>query len=160
MTGERGDTDGERRAERRRAGRGSHRRERSTQFIRTRRELCRVLVRDTEFPFLRRYPQLVRTNPRTQQEGVAGYEMALNFIGMPIELIPRTESEIKSKSRIQLLSVNEAEKRVNPYSECHQTRQALCHVEPEKGAISLERLPPTLTEPLFKKSRRVSALRN
>jgi len=84
------------------------------QFIRTRRELCRVLVRDTEFPFLRRYPQLVRANPRAQQEGVAGYEIALNFIGMPIELIPRAESEIKTKSRVQLLSVNEAEKRANP----------------------------------------------
>jgi len=52
------------------------------------------------------------------------------------------------------------EKRVNPYSECHQTRQALRHVEPEKGAISLEMLAPTLTEPLFKKSRRVSGLRS
>jgi len=85
-----------------------------TQIIRSQRELCRVLVRNTEFPFLRRYPQLVRPNPRAQQEGVAGYEIALNFNGVPIELLPRAESEIKSKSRIQLLSVNEAEKRANP----------------------------------------------
>jgi len=84
------------------------------QFIRTRRELCRVLVRDTGFPFLRRYPQLVRANPRALQEGVAGYELALNFNGVPIELIPRAASEIKSKSRLQLLSVNEAEKHANP----------------------------------------------
>jgi murein DD-endopeptidase MepM/ murein hydrolase activator NlpD len=84
------------------------------QFIRSQRELCRVFVRDTEFPFLRRYPQLVRANPRTQAEGVAGYEIALNFNGVPIELIPRAESEIKSKTRLQLLSVNEAEKRANP----------------------------------------------
>jgi len=84
------------------------------QFIRSQRELCRVLVRDTDFPFLRRYPQLLRANLRAQAEGVAGYEIALNFNGVPIELIPRPESEIKSKARIQLLSVNEAERKVNP----------------------------------------------
>ena len=57
---------------------------------------------------------MIRANPRAQNEGVAGYELALNFNGVPIELIPRTESEIKSKSRIQLLSVNEAERKANP----------------------------------------------
>jgi len=84
------------------------------QFIRSQRELCRVLVRDTEFPFLRRYAPLIRANPRAQIEGTAGYEIALNFNGVPIELIPRAESECKSKSRIQLLSVSQAERKANP----------------------------------------------
>jgi len=83
-------------------------------FIRTRRELCRVLVRDTDFPFLRRYPQFARPSPVAQKEGVAGYEIALNFNGVPIELVPRAPSEIKSKSRIQLLSVNATERQANP----------------------------------------------
>lgn len=84
------------------------------QFIRSQRELCRAMVRDTEFPFLRRYACLVRPNPIAQTEGVAGYEIALNFNGVPIELIPRAESEMKSRNRIQLLSVNASEKHANP----------------------------------------------
>jgi murein DD-endopeptidase MepM/ murein hydrolase activator NlpD len=84
------------------------------QLIRSQRELCRVLVRDTDFPFLRRYSQLVRTNAVAQKEGIAGYEIALNFNGVPMELIPRAEGEIKSKARIQLLSVNAAERKANP----------------------------------------------
>jgi hypothetical protein len=39
---------------------------------------------------------------------------------------------------------------------CH----ALRHEGPEKGATSLEILAPSLTEPLFRKSSKVSALRN
>jgi murein DD-endopeptidase MepM/ murein hydrolase activator NlpD len=84
------------------------------QLIRSQRELCRVVVRDTDFPFLRRYPQLLRANPVAQRDGAAGYEIALNFNGVPIELIPRAESELKSRTRIQLLSVNATEKRLNP----------------------------------------------
>lgn len=83
-------------------------------FIRSQRELCRVMVRATDFPWLRRYPMLIKPNPVAQREGVAGYEIALNFNGVAFELIPRAASEIKSKSRIQLLSVNEAEQRANP----------------------------------------------
>lgn len=85
-----------------------------TQFIRKQTPLCRVFVRKTDFPWLRRYPQLVRPNPAAQKEGVAGYEIALNFNGVPFELIPRAAAEIKSKSAIQLLSVNEAEQERNP----------------------------------------------
>jgi hypothetical protein len=77
-------------------------------------ELCRVTVRDTNFPWLTRYATLVKPNPRATTEGIAGYELALNFNGIPIELIPRAASELKGKSRFQLLSVNEAEQKKNP----------------------------------------------
>jgi murein DD-endopeptidase MepM/ murein hydrolase activator NlpD len=75
-------------------------------------ELCRVLVRETNFPWLKRYAALVRTAPAGQT--VAGYEIALNFNGVPIDLIPRSADEIKGKTRFQLLSVNEAEQSKNP----------------------------------------------
>jgi len=51
---------------------------------------------------------------RTQKEGAAGYELALNFNGLAFELIPRSASEIKGKAKFQLLSVNEAEYHKNP----------------------------------------------
>ena len=85
-----------------------------TKLIQRQPELCRVAVRDTTFPWLTRYAALVRANPRASSEGIAGYEIALNFNGIPIELIPRAASELKSKSRITLLSVNEAEQKKNP----------------------------------------------
>jgi murein DD-endopeptidase MepM/ murein hydrolase activator NlpD len=77
-------------------------------------ELCRVLVRKTYFPWLKRYAALVRPNPRAEKEGIAGYEMALNVNGVAFELIPRAPSEIKGKARFRLLSVNEAEYHKNP----------------------------------------------
>jgi peptidoglycan LD-endopeptidase LytH len=77
-------------------------------------ELCRVVVRKTNFPWIRRYATLIRPNPLAQKEGVAGYELALNFNGIPFELIPRAASELKTKAPFQLLSVNEAEYRRNP----------------------------------------------
>jgi murein DD-endopeptidase MepM/ murein hydrolase activator NlpD len=83
-------------------------------FLRTQTELCRVLVRQTDFPWVKRYAALLRPNPRAQQEGVAGYELALNFNGVAFELIPRAASEIKGKARFQLLSVNQAEYQKNP----------------------------------------------
>jgi len=83
-------------------------------YLRSQTELCRVQVSATNFPWLKRYAPLVRSNPKTETEGVAGYEIALNFNAVPIELIPRAPSEIKGKSKLQLLSVNEAEQRKNP----------------------------------------------
>ncbi len=76
--------------------------------------LCRVVVRATNFPWLTRYAPLLRANPTAAKEGVVGYEIALNFTGIPIELIPRAASELKSKTKVQLLSVNEAEYQKNP----------------------------------------------
>ena len=83
-------------------------------FIRGQTELCRVLVRATNFPYLKRYPMLVLKNPRAEKEGVAGYEIALNLNGVAFALMPRAASEISSPAKIQLLSVNEAEERANP----------------------------------------------
>jgi murein DD-endopeptidase MepM/ murein hydrolase activator NlpD len=84
------------------------------EFIRSENELCRVQVRKTGFPWLKRYPALVRPNPTAAREGVAGYELALDFNGIPIEMIPRAASELKSKAKFHLVSVNEAEYRKNP----------------------------------------------
>ena len=83
-------------------------------FIQNRPELCRVLVRDANFPFPKRYPMLVRPNPLAQNEGVAGYEIALDFNAVPIQLTPRAASELKSKQKYQVFSVNAAEEEKNP----------------------------------------------
>lgn len=83
-------------------------------FIKHQTEMCRVFVRKTNFPWLKRYAALVRPNPRTDKEGIAGYELALNFNGVAFELIPRAPSEIKGKAKFQLISVNEEEQRKNP----------------------------------------------
>jgi murein DD-endopeptidase MepM/ murein hydrolase activator NlpD len=83
-------------------------------FIRGQTELCRVLVRATNFHYLKRYPMLVLPNPIAQKEGVAGYEIALNYNGVAFALMPRADSEIHGNGRFQLLSVNEAEEKANP----------------------------------------------
>lgn len=83
-------------------------------FLRGQPELCRVLVRDTDFPWLKRYPALIEQNPAAQKAGVAGYELSLNYNGVPFRLVPRAASEIRGKTKYQLLSVNEAEYRKNP----------------------------------------------
>lgn len=83
-------------------------------FLRGQTELCRVLVRATDFPYLKRYPMLILQNPVAQKQGVAGYEIALNFNGLPFALMPRAESEIKSRAKFQLLSVNEPVELANP----------------------------------------------
>jgi peptidoglycan LD-endopeptidase LytH len=84
------------------------------EFIRGQTEMCRVLVRATNFPYLKRYPMLVLKNPVAEKQGVAGYEIALNFNGVPFVLMPRAESEIKSRAKFQLLSVNEPVESANP----------------------------------------------
>jgi murein DD-endopeptidase MepM/ murein hydrolase activator NlpD len=83
-------------------------------FIRSQTGLCRVLVRATNFPYLKRYPMLVLRNPTVEKEGAAGYEIALNYNGIAFTLMPRAASEIRGKARFQLLSVNEAEEKNNP----------------------------------------------
>jgi murein DD-endopeptidase MepM/ murein hydrolase activator NlpD len=77
-------------------------------------ELCRVFVRAINFPWLTRYAPLIKPNPTAAKEGIAGYELVLNFTGIPIAAIPRAASEIKGKAKVQLLSVNEAEQQKNP----------------------------------------------
>ena len=83
-------------------------------FIRKQTELCRVLVCATNFPWLKRYAPLVQPNPLAEGQRVAGYEISLNYNGVPFRLVPRAASELKSKITFQLLCVNEAECRKNP----------------------------------------------
>lgn len=85
-----------------------------SQHIRSQTELCRVTIRATDFPWLKRYSKFVKPNPRAEKEGVAGYEVALNFNALAFELVPRAASELKGKSKFQLLSVNDAEQKRNP----------------------------------------------
>lgn len=82
-------------------------------FVQSRPELCRVLVRDANFSFPKRYPMLMRANPLAQKEGIAGYEIAFDFNAVPIQLTPRAASEFKSRQKYQLLSVNAAEQEKN-----------------------------------------------
>jgi len=83
-------------------------------YLQSEPELCRVLVRGTNFPWLKRYAPLVERNPTAEKEGVAGYEIALDFNGVAIKLIPRATLEIKGKDKFTLLSVNEQEQKKNP----------------------------------------------
>ena len=83
-------------------------------YIRSQTELCRVLVRATDFPYLKRYAPLVLKNPVAEKAGVAGYEIALNYNGVAFALMPRAASEIKGTAKFQLLSVNAAEQKANP----------------------------------------------
>jgi peptidoglycan LD-endopeptidase LytH len=83
-------------------------------FMRSQTELCRVLVRATNFPYLKRYAPLVLKNPVAEKAGVAGYEVALNYNGVAFALLPRAASEIKGAAKFQLLSVNEAVQKANP----------------------------------------------
>jgi hypothetical protein len=80
-------------------------------------ELCRVLVRNTDLAWVRRYPQLVQPGPAGGKSAVAGYEIAFNYHGLPFRLIPRTAGELQAvqgASRYRLLSVNEAEQKAHP----------------------------------------------
>ncbi len=84
-------------------------------YVRQQTALCRVFVKDTHFPYLRRYPALVQRNPIAEREGIAGYEIALNYSGVPFELIPRASSEVKSRSgKYTVLSVNALEQQMHP----------------------------------------------
>jgi murein DD-endopeptidase MepM/ murein hydrolase activator NlpD len=82
-------------------------------FIRGQTEMCRVFVRATNFPYLKRYAMLLLPNPVAEKNGIAGYEIALNYNGVPFALMPRAASEIKSPARIQLISVNEPVENAN-----------------------------------------------
>lgn len=79
------------------------------EHVRTQEELCKVLVADTHFPWLKRYPRLIRKNPVAEKEGIVAYEVSLNFNGLPYRLTPRARSEIKGNVSTRILSVAEPE---------------------------------------------------
>jgi len=83
-------------------------------FIKSQTELCAVFVRKTNFSYLKRYAALVEKNPLVEKEGVVGYEISLNYNGVPIKLIPRAPSEAKGFASLQLLRVNAEEQNKNP----------------------------------------------
>jgi peptidoglycan LD-endopeptidase LytH len=87
---------------------------RLSEFVRSRPIVARVTVRDTSIPWVRRYPQLVESNPVATREGIAGYELALTFNGVPVRVIPRASSELKSGARVNLVEVNAAEWQSHP----------------------------------------------
>lgn len=79
-------------------------------FIRKSTLLCRVQVKATRFPYARRYQPLIRRNFATDTEGVAGYEIALDFNGVPFELLPKTRRELGDwPGKTRIISVNEEE---------------------------------------------------
>ena len=79
------------------------------EYVRSIPVMARVAVRDTRFVWAKRYPQLLIRNPQAEREGVAGYELGLAFNGMPVQVIPRSASELKDVAKTKLLQVNEAE---------------------------------------------------
>lgn len=84
------------------------------QFIRTQREMCRVLIANTSFPWLRRYPLLIRRNPVAESAGIVAYEVSLNFNGLPFLLVPRSPGEIDGPVTTRLLSVDAREHSAHP----------------------------------------------
>lgn len=75
-------------------------------FLQAQPELCRIVIRDKDFSFVRRYAGLIDRNPKAEAEGVAAYEIALTCYGAPIRLVPRAESELRSKAAVSILGVN------------------------------------------------------
>ena len=83
-------------------------------YLQSQPEMCRVMVRGKSLGWARRYPQFVQRNPVAEREGIAGYELSLTFNGMPVRVIPRAASEMRSSAKVTLLSVNEAERERRP----------------------------------------------
>ena len=108
-------------------------------FVRGQTALCRVLVRATNFPYLKRYAPLVLQNPRAEKEGVAGYEVALNYNGLAFALLPRAASEIKGPAKFQLLSVDATEARAHPCRRLVVERRGRWELT-DKGRRTLELL--------------------
>ncbi len=77
--------------------------------LQTQPEMCRVLVRASDFPWVRRYRALRERNPVADREGIAGYELVLTFNGLPCRIIPRAASQIQSKAKYSIVSVRSQE---------------------------------------------------
>ncbi len=75
-------------------------------FIQSQPDLCRIAVRAKDFPWLKRCSPLIARNPVADREGIAGYELTLNFMGIPCRLTPRAPSELPHPARVAILHVN------------------------------------------------------
>jgi len=82
-------------------------------FLKNQPQLCRVQIRCKTFPWLKRYPFFIK-QPNLPEELIAGYELGLTFNGIPVEIVPKTEHELVSHSKVYLVSVNETEFQKNP----------------------------------------------
>ncbi len=77
--------------------------------LQSQREMCRILVPGSSFPWVRRYAALIRPNPTAARNGVVAYEVSLNYAGLPFRLVPRSRAEITGSLSTRLLSVNNEE---------------------------------------------------
>ena len=98
-----------------------------------------MLVRDTNFSYLKRYAPLILKNPKADKEGIAGYEIALNYNAVPFALMPRATSEIKGAAKVQLISVNAAEYAAHPCRRLVIQHGSRCQLT-DKGQHELEML--------------------
>lgn len=90
---------------------------RLSQWLQSRPELCRIFIRRKTLAWLQHYPGLIRRNPAAEKNGTAGYEISLDYNGAPIQITPRSESEIPFRTEgtaPRLLSVSDAEQEKNP----------------------------------------------
>jgi len=76
-------------------------------------ELFKVWVNKSRFPWVQRHPGLVMRNPAAEKEGIAGFEVSINFNGLPFKLVPRSSNESRNLQRYQILSVNQKEAEAN-----------------------------------------------
>lgn len=77
------------------------------QFIASQPVLYRALVRDTSFPWLKQYPDLLHPNAALPGK-IVGYELALDSNGLPIRMLPRGAADFadfKKREKTRLLSV-------------------------------------------------------
>ena len=100
-------------------------------FIRGRVELCRIALRVKDFQWAKRYAPLLLRNPAAEKEGVAGYEVALDYVGIPFQIIPRPDSQLPSPARVTLLAVNEAEQRSHHCRNLVRRRQGRWELSPQ-----------------------------
>jgi peptidoglycan LD-endopeptidase LytH len=91
-------------------------------FVFGQSELFRVMVQDTQFPWVRRYAALIVPNPALGNQPPAGYELVLDYNGLPFQIIPRPASDFKGAPKYRLLSVNAAE-----YQEHHCRKLVVQH---------------------------------
>jgi hypothetical protein len=77
------------------------------EYLRQRSEAFRVLVAPRPFPWLKMHPETVQPHEGTS----AAYEVVMNWVGLPIQIIPKTGDEVGTeRGRYPILkSVNEDE---------------------------------------------------
>lgn len=83
-------------------------------WVRNQEETVRVLVADTDFSWLRRYPMLIRRNATAEREGIVAYEVSFTYHGFPFRWIPRARSELDGPLQTRVLAVNEERHRAHP----------------------------------------------